>query len=52
MASESKKRKADRRLHRGRGRAFMKWVGKGIKGLCYFTPSQRRANNKFDIDCN
>lgn len=50
MASEKKKRKADKRLHWGRGKNFMKWVGKGIKGLCYFTPSQRQANKKFDID--
>ena len=50
MASEKKKRKADKRLHWGRGKCFMKWVGKGIKGLTYFTPSQRQANNKFDID--
>ena len=50
MASENKKRKADKRLHWGRGRHFMKWVGKGVKGLVYFTSSQRRENNKFDID--
>ncbi len=49
MASEKKKRKADKRLHWGR-KKFMKWVGKGIKGICYFTPSQRQANKKFNID--
>lgn len=46
MASEKKKRKSSKKLHWGRGIAFMKWVGKGIKGLVYFTSSQRRANNK------
>jgi hypothetical protein len=45
MASEKKKRKADKRLHWGRGKNFMKWVGKGIKGLTYFTSSQRKKNN-------
>jgi len=50
MASEKKKRKADKRLHWGRGKNFMKWVGKGMKGLCYFTSSQRQANKKFEIE--
>jgi hypothetical protein len=50
MASENKKRKSDKRLHWGRGSYFMKWVGKGIKGLTYFTSSQRRDNNKFDLE--
>jgi len=50
MASEKKKRKASRKLHWGRGIYFMKWVGKGIKGLTYFTSSQRQANKKFDIN--
>lgn len=49
MASEKNKRKSNKRLHWGRGKYFMKYVGKGIKGLSYFTSSQRRANNKFDI---
>lgn len=50
MTSEKKKRKADKRLHWGRGKNFMKWVGKGIKGLCYFTTSQRQANKKIDTE--
>ena len=50
MASEKKKRKSDKRLHWGRGKNFMKWIGKGIKRLCYFTSSQRRVNNKFDLE--
>tara|TARA_R110002111_G_scaffold66081_8_gene107934 strand:- start:1127 stop:1285 length:159 start_codon:yes stop_codon:yes gene_type:complete len=50
MASEKKKRKASKKLHWGRGKYFMKWVGKGIKGLTYFTSSQRQANKKFDIN--
>jgi hypothetical protein len=50
MASEKKKRKADKRLHWGRGKYFMKWDGKGIRGLCYFTSSQRQVNKKIDID--
>lgn len=50
MASEKKKRKTDKRLHWGRGKSFMKDVGKGIKGLSYFTSSQRKANKKFATD--
>jgi hypothetical protein len=50
MSSETKKRKSDKKLHWGRGRHFMKWVGKGIKGLTYFTSSQRRINNKIDLE--
>lgn len=53
MASEKKKRKTDKRLHWGRGKYFMKWVGKGIKGLTYFTSSQRRSDKlslKKEID--
>jgi hypothetical protein len=50
MASENKKRKSDKKLHWGRGKNFMKWVGKGIKGLTYFTSSQRRVNNKIDLE--
>jgi hypothetical protein len=49
MASEKKNRKSDKRLHWGRGRYFMKWVGKGIKGLTYFTTSQRAKNKKIDL---
>jgi hypothetical protein len=50
MTSESKRRKSDKRLHWGRGHYFMKWVGKGIKGLTYFTSSQRQENKKFDLE--
>jgi len=50
MASEKKKRKTDKRLHWGRGKNFAKWVGKGIKGLMFFTSSQRQANKKFDTE--
>lgn len=50
MTSESKKRKSDKKLHWGRGKAFMKWKGKGIKGLTYFTASQRRENNKVLVE--
>ena len=50
MTSESKRRKSDKRLHWGRGNYFMKWVGKGIKGLTYFTSSQRKENKKFDLE--
>ena len=46
MASEKKKRKTDKKLHFGRGGNFMKWVGKGIKGLTYFTSSQRLADKR------
>ena len=53
MASESKKRKANKKLHWGRGKHFMKWVGKGIKGLCYFTSSRRHQivhGEKLELD--
>jgi hypothetical protein len=50
MSSENKKRKSDKKLHWGRGKHFMKWVGKGIKRLTYFTSSQRRVNNKIDLE--
>jgi len=50
MASEKKQRKSDKRLHWGRGKYFMKWVGKGIKGLVYFTSSQRQKNKKINLD--
>jgi hypothetical protein len=46
MASESKKRKSDKKLHWGKGQHFMKWKGKGIKRLCYFTSSQRQFLKK------
>jgi hypothetical protein len=50
MASEKKKRKVDKKLHPGRGKNFMKWVGKGIKRLVYFTSSQRKVNKKINLD--
>lgn len=50
MASEKKKRKSAKRLHWGRGRYFMKWVGKGIKGLTYFTSSQRAQNKQITLN--
>lgn len=46
MASESKKRKVAKKLHWGRGGAWLKAIGKGIKGLSFFTPSQRKLNNR------
>jgi hypothetical protein len=50
MASNKKKRKVDKRLHWGRGGRFLKFVGKGIKRLTFFTPSQRKKNNIIDYD--
>lgn len=50
MASEKKQRKTAKRLHWGRGKNFAKWVGKGIKGLTFFTSSQRQANKKYEIE--
>ena len=50
MASEKKKRKTDKRLHWGRGQSFCKTKGKGIKGLDYYTPSQRQVDKKIDLD--
>ena len=45
MVSVKKKRKTNKRLHWGRGGRFLKHVGKGIKGLMFFTSSQRKHNN-------
>ena len=50
MASEKKKRKTDKRLHWGRGKYFCKRKFKGIKGLHYYTPSQRQVDKKIEID--
>jgi hypothetical protein len=50
MASNKKKRKVDKRLHWGRGGRFLKFVGKGIKRLTFFTPSQRKKNNIIDYE--
>ena len=48
MASEKKKRKVDKRLHWGRGRGFLKHKGKGIKGVDFYTPSERQENKKVE----
>lgn len=44
MASEAKKRKVDKRHHWGRGGNFLKSPDgyKGVKGLDFYTPSQRQ----------
>lgn len=46
MASESKLRKIAKKLHWGRGGSWLKAKGKGIKGVSFFTPTQRKQNNK------
>lgn len=50
MASEKKMRKVNKRLHWGRGGRWLKEKGKGIKGLSFFTPSQRQINKKIEIE--
>lgn len=50
MASEKKKRKVDKKLHWGRFGYYLKNKGKGIKGLDFFTPSQRQENKKININ--
>ena len=50
MSSEKKRRKIDKKLHWGRGGGFLKHKGKGIKGLDFFTASQRQENNKIESD--
>lgn len=45
MASENKKRKVSKKLHWGRGGNFLKEKGKGVKGVSFFTSSQRKLNN-------
>lgn len=48
MASEKKKRKTAKRLHPSRGGNWLKEKGdgKGVKGISFFTPSQRQLNNR------
>lgn len=46
MASIKKQRKTSKRRHWGRGKNFAKHKGKGIKGLHFFTSSQRKKNNE------
>ena len=48
MSSEKKKRKVSKKLHWGRGAAFLKFKGKGIKGLMFFTSAQRQQNNRYE----
>lgn len=50
MSSEKKKRKTDKRLHWGRGKYFCKHKGKGIKGLHFYTSSQRQIYKKIYFD--
>lgn len=48
MASEKKMRKVSKKRHWGRGGNWLKEKGdgKGVKGITFFTPAQRRQNNK------
>jgi len=46
MASEKKKNKTDKKNHPGRGGRFMKEKGKGIKGISFYTSSQRKQDKK------
>jgi len=46
MTSENKMRKVNKKLHWGRGGAFLKARVKGIKGLDFFNASQRLKEKK------
>ena len=50
MTSESKMRKVSKKLHWGRGGRWLKEFRKGIKGLSFYTASQRRNDKKIDYD--
>lgn len=45
MASEKKLRKTAKKSHPGRDGKFLKQKGKGIKGVSFFTSSDRMVNN-------
>lgn len=42
MASLKKLRKVSKKLHWGRGGRYLKHKGKGVKGLHFYTSSQRK----------
>lgn len=49
--SEKKYRKMNKKLHWGRGKDFgKKSLGKGIKGISYYTGSDRQEFKKFNED--
>ena len=50
MASEKKQRKTDKKKHPGRGGAWMKETGPGIKGVSYYTSSRRQKDKKIIKD--
>lgn len=50
MTAESKMRKVSKKLHWGRGGRWLKEFRKGIKGLSFYTASQRRADKKIEIN--
>jgi hypothetical protein len=39
-------RKIDKKLHPGRGSAFLKSKGKGIKGISFYNASERKARKE------
>lgn len=48
MASESKKRKTAKKLHYGRSRKFLKSQTGRLKGVYFYTSSQRQKEKKID----
>jgi len=48
MTSENKMRKVSKKLHWGRGGRWLKVLHKGIKGVSFYTASQRRKDKKID----
>ena len=50
MASEKKMRKVSKKLHWGRGGRWLKEKLAGFKGVSFFNASQRKLNNKINLD--
>ena len=50
MASQKKLRKIAKKLHWGRGKWWFKSKGKGVKGVSFYTPSDRQESKKVDVD--
>jgi hypothetical protein len=44
MASENKKAKTDKKNHPGRAGNWLKASGRGMKGISFYTASDRRRN--------
>lgn len=50
MASEKKKRKTSKKNHWGRGGNFLKWKGARLKGIAFYTSSERQRLKKISYE--